>query len=498
MRDRVDSLGVAEPEIERSGEDQIEVDLPDVENAERAAERVGSTAQLFFYDWEKNVLDENCQTNETEINGGQQAVTGLYNAVKQASKCEIAVPKDSQATPRRASTPSTRSPRSRQRRPARRAQGGALEGLDRRREGARGGHRGQPGVLVLRDQKPDGDAPDPDDFWVIHDDPGALGHGHQEPRAELRPAGGNEPIVTFDFTDKGQKAFQQVTSEVAQRGPTTPTRCPDPEQSSQHFAIVLDNELVSVPYIDFRENPDGIDGTNGAQISGGFTITSAQDLANLLKIGALPVKLELISRSQVSATLGKQALDEGLKAGIAGFVIVALFLLIFYRVLGVIAVVALAIYALYFYALVKLIPIILTLPGIAGLILTLGVAADANIVIFERVKEEVRAADRWPPASPRATRRASRRSSTRTSSRSSSRSSSSSSRRRASRASRSRSASARSCRCSPRCSRRRRSCSASRDTKLLSSKSALGAGHAKRQIRSTSWARRSSSSRCPA
>ena len=111
----------------------------------------------------------------------------------------------------------------------------------------------------------------------------------------------------------------------------------------------------------------------------------------MLKTGALPLKLELISRSQVSATLGKQALNQGLKAGIAGFPIVAVFLLVFYRVLGVIATVALGIYALYFYAIIKLIPVTLTLPGIAGLILTLGVAADANIVIFERVKEEVRA-----------------------------------------------------------------------------------------------------------
>ena len=111
----------------------------------------------------------------------------------------------------------------------------------------------------------------------------------------------------------------------------------------------------------------------------------------MLKTGALPLKLDLISRSQVSATLGKQALNQGLKAGIAGFLIVAVFLLVFYRVLGVIATVALGIYALYFYAIIKLIPVTLTLPGIAGLILTLGVAADANIVIFERVKEEVRA-----------------------------------------------------------------------------------------------------------
>src|SRR3954453_12379753 len=97
MRERVDAFGVSEPELARTGADQIEVNLPGVKDAERAAQQVGSTAQLFFYDWEKNVLDENCKTNDTQINGGQQPVSGLYNAVKQASKCEIAAPKNAQA-----------------------------------------------------------------------------------------------------------------------------------------------------------------------------------------------------------------------------------------------------------------------------------------------------------------------------------------------------------------------------------------------------------------
>src|SRR5215210_3577064 len=87
MRDRVDAFGVSEPELARTGSDQIEVNLPGVDDAERAAQQVGSTAQLYFYDWEKNVLDENCKTNPNEINGGQQPVSGLYNAVKRAAKC---------------------------------------------------------------------------------------------------------------------------------------------------------------------------------------------------------------------------------------------------------------------------------------------------------------------------------------------------------------------------------------------------------------------------
>ena len=154
---------------------------------------------------------------------------------------------------------------------------------------------------------------------------------------------------------------------------------------------MLDGELQSRPIINFKENPDGIDGRTGAQISGNFTTTEAQDLAEVLRIGALPIKLALISQSQVSATLGEQALDEGLKAGLAGLAVVLLFLIAYYRFLGLVAGLGLLVYAVFFLALIKLIPITLTLPGIAGLILTIGVAADSNIVIFERIKEEVRA-----------------------------------------------------------------------------------------------------------
>src|SRR5205807_6239779 len=143
--------------------------------------------------------------------------------------------------------------------------------------------------------------------------------------------------------------------------------------------VALDTNLVTVPFIDFKTNPNGIVGGGGADIQGGFTDTSAQQLAQVLRLGALPIKLNLISEQQVSATLGKQALHQGLIAGAAGLIVVALFLISFYRVLGVIATAALVVYALYFYALIKLIPITPTLPGIAGLILTIGVAADANI-----------------------------------------------------------------------------------------------------------------------
>ena len=297
----------------------------------------------------------------------------------------------------------------------------------------------------------------------------------------------------------------QIWQDTTRRSPSAartlnPALGVTADAARQHFAIVLDNQLISVPYIDFQQNPDGIDGRNGSQIAGGFTIQSAQDLANLLKTGALPVALELISQSQVSATLGQQALDQGLVAGVAASLVVALFLLIFYRVLGLIAVWRSPSTRSSSSRSIKLIPITLTLPGIAGLILTIGVAADANIVIFERVKEEVRAGQiRSPRPSPGLQQgpdgdhRRERRDA------SSSRSSSSCSRPPASRASPSRSASAPWCRSSRRSSSPRRSSGTIGRSRLLAGPSALGAGQARSTSgRSTSWARRSGSSPCPA
>jgi SecD/SecF fusion protein len=391
MRDRVDAFGVAEPELRLAGGNQIEVNLPGVANADRAAQQVGSTAQLFFYDWEANILDEACKPDPDENANEKTPITGFYQATKQAAKCPPQVDSNNNA----ADAPRFYAFNKISKKPFNNGQpsesrAAALEDLSPADRANAEVVKVPEGILVVRDQKANADAPDPDRWWVIQDNPALSGTEIKNPKQSQDPQS-QQINVTFDFTDKGRKAFQDITREIAQRGSDNADPAALPANVSQHFAIVLDNELISAPYIDFDENPDGIDGVNGAQISGSFTIDEAQDLAKILEIGALPIRLDLVSRSQVSATLGAQALDQGLIAGAAGFIVVALFLITFYRVLGVIAVVAMAIYALYFYALVKLVPIVLTLPGIAGLILTLGVAADANIVIFERVKEEVRA-----------------------------------------------------------------------------------------------------------
>jgi SecD/SecF fusion protein len=396
MRERVDQLGVAEPELQRFGRDQIAVSLPDVKNAKRAQEQVGTIAQLFFYDWEPNVIGSSGRPEPTDpsVTGGPQAgrqgAIDHYGAVIRASRRPaITRPNTTHAGVYYLVDDKAKK---------------VLRGPEERRADLFSENRTRPpntrvikvneGTVIVQAETPDG-KPNPrfDRFYVLDDKPALSGTDIKNPEQNFdsSPGGTGQPIVTFDFTDKGRKTWEQVTREIAQRGQRAQLPGTPPDAAAQHFAIVLDNRLVSVPFIDFQQNPDGIDGRNGAQIEGGFTIQTAQDLANLLKTGALRLKLDLISQSQVSASLGKQALDQGLLAGIVGLGIVVLFLLAFYRVLGVIAVVGLAIYGIYFYALIKLIPITMTLPGIAGTILTIGVAADANIVIFERVKEEIRA-----------------------------------------------------------------------------------------------------------
>ena len=401
IRDRVDSLGVSEPEITRIGVDQVEVGLPDVSDSERAIDQIGTTAQLYLYDFEPNVIPPNPDVANPEDRPYNRALrrrrwpprsrrrcrsrsaancttNGLVYAFDENSKEPVGDPAESRRTSK--------------------AQfDGELPPNTEVVEVPRG--------IVVLEQKAEDDpetetdesATEPAEFFVLKDNPGLSGDEINDPKPDFDQF--NQPVVSFGFTDEGRQNFQDVTREIAIRGadecfaatgqPCQGIHSADAEQFSGSFAIVLDNELISTPIINFVDNPDGIDGRTGAQISG-VSGQESQDLAEVLRIGALPIKLALVSQSTVSATLGDQALDQGLKAGLAGLAIVLLFLLFYYRLLGLIAGLGLLVYAVFFLALIKLIPITLTLPGIAGLILTIGVAADSNIVIFERIKEEIR------------------------------------------------------------------------------------------------------------
>jgi protein-export membrane protein SecD len=176
------------------------------------------------------------------------------------------------------------------------------------------------------------------------------------------------PLILIQFDDEGSALFEQLTSE----------------NIGKILAIYIDNLPISTPVVQ-----DKISGGK-AQISGDFTIDEAKELARNLNAGALPVPIRLISQQTVGPTLGAVSLEKSLKAGLIGFLLVILFLIVFYRLPGLLASLALAVYIALILSLFKLIPVTLTLAGIGGFILSIGMAVDANILIFSRMREELK------------------------------------------------------------------------------------------------------------
>ncbi|MEW6569267.1 MAG: protein translocase subunit SecD [Chloroflexota bacterium] len=176
-------------------------------------------------------------------------------------------------------------------------------------------------------------------------------------------------VVNFELTDEGARIFGDYTSTHV----------------GGYLGILLDKQVISIPVIS-----EGITGGKGS-ISGSFTLESANQLAVQLKYGALPIPLTEAESKVVGPTLGEDSLRKSMIAGVLGLAVVVLFMALYYRLPGILADLALLVYALLTFALFKLIPVTLTLPGIAGFVLSIGVAVDANILIFERMKEELRA-----------------------------------------------------------------------------------------------------------
>lgn len=259
IRQRVDSLGVAEPNIAIEGEKRIRIELAGVKNTEEAFEMIGKTAQLQFVDPD-----------------GQVIVTG-----KNIKKSEV-VFKESQTS-------------------------------------------------------------------------------------------SNTPVVSLDFDKEGTEKFKEATARLSK----------ETVEGKNLLYIVLDDNVVSSPAVN-------VEITNGkAIIEGGFTTESAAELANLIRAGALPVELKELESKEIGPSLGIEALSKSVTAAAIGVVIIFLFMIIMYKVPGVIASVCLTIYMLIVLFTMSAIGVKLTLPGIAGLILSIGMAVDANIVIFERIREEL-------------------------------------------------------------------------------------------------------------
>ncbi|MGI8420683.1 MAG: protein translocase subunit SecD, partial [Gaiellaceae bacterium] len=392
MRNRVDRLGVSEPEIRKQGKDEIVIELAGVKDPKVAASIIGKTAQLEFYDLEADLVSPSI-----DVQGFPHATTRLYDLLARV-----------QALAKKG-TPDTYYLFDAKKKLVAGPKGTKAE-LLKRRGGTvpKGFHlfAVPPQTVVITcgstavvcpglNGPPAGAA-----FYLFKFQPtNATKPVPEMTGADLKLSGtradfdstSGQPIVLMQFTGKGSKIFQSITRTEAQRGRFRTSTLGGGQPVLQHFAIVLDRQIQSFPSIDFQQYPDGIGGTGGAQITGIRSITEAKNLALVLQTGALPVKFNQIERTDVSATLGKDSLHQAYTAALVGLLVVALFLLLLYRFLGLVAVIGLAIYAAFLYAAILLFNVTITLPGFAGIILTIGVAADANVVVFERIKEEVRA-----------------------------------------------------------------------------------------------------------
>ncbi|MFA6184461.1 MAG: protein translocase subunit SecD [Parcubacteria group bacterium] len=211
------------------------------------------------------------------------------------------------------------------------------------------------------------------DYW-IYKETGLTGKNLKDTAVVFTDQGLSEPQVQLKFDTEGSKLFAEITKR----------------NIGKKVAIYLDKEIISAPVVQAEIT------AGEAVITGNFTTDEAKELKKRLNEGALPAPIKLVSQQSVGASLGKLSLEKSLKAGVAGLLIVGIFMILYYRFLGFVATVALFIYSAMMISIFKLSgsisawPITLTLSGIAGFILSIGMAVDANVLIFERTKEELR------------------------------------------------------------------------------------------------------------
>ncbi len=419
MVNRVDKLGVASPNVAIQGTDEIVIQLAGVHDPAKAAAIVGSTGKLQFFDFEKDLAPP------TVSNGNPTPYPTLYALLTQAhvkseakkgtpeayylfgTKIDVTHPRvkgksTTKKTTEKNAVLAGPDPTQKQllagfggHKPS----GTTILAVPANREVVSGTQANFTGSTSPVKTSPDGI------YWYLfkyyplapNGPPELTGNDLNESdiTADNATNGDGQPEVVLGFSSRGQREFTAITKAEYDRGRFVAGLHGSSgqlnQQYTQHNAIVLDGKLQATPYIDYTDTSfeDGIVG--GATIGDMGTLGAAQSLALVLQSGSLPYTFQPLESSEVTATLGKSSLHQAILAAVAGLIIVALFLLLLYRFLGLVAVLGLAIYGLLYYAAILLFNVTLTLPGFAGLILTIGVAADANVVVFERIKEEVRA-----------------------------------------------------------------------------------------------------------
>jgi preprotein translocase subunit SecD len=323
IRQRVDSLGVTEPEIQLQGQDQVLVNLPGITDTDRAVDVIGRTAQLGFYE----VLASA---------GGQPVSEGEIKQTKDDLRSELE--KD----------PAVEEEKTK---------------------------------IIFEESPPPSGGGTVVEGYVVPEEPSITGKALQSATQTRDQTGRRQ--VQMTLTSEGAEQFGDLTQQIVDDA------LANGNASRGRLAVVLDEDVVSAPSV--REPIYGGQVVIENQgLPGGLPQKEAKDLEVVLKTGALPVNMQILSVTSIGPTLGSDSLRSGLLAALVGFGLVLVFLLVIYRALGVIADLALLIYAFLLWGLIVAIPITVTLPGIAGIVLSIGVAADANVVIFERIKEEVR------------------------------------------------------------------------------------------------------------
>ncbi|MDY2984105.1 MAG: protein translocase subunit SecD [Synergistes jonesii] len=315
LRSRIDQYGIAEPLIQREGEDRIAVDLPGVEDPEAALDLIGRTAVLQF----RQVLGESPRVPAEPIRSNYdsddqfKAAEERWNAAK--NEVEEYVKQMEEAV------------------------------------------KTNPDMLVAKSEN--GSAYLLGKMYV---------GGGDLTKAETNFDQFGKAAVSLKFNPEGAKLFDEATAANIQK----------------QIAIVLDNVVISAPVVQQR-----ISGGE-AQITGSFTTAEANRLAIMLRAGALPVEVEVLENRSVGPSLGADSIHDGVKSGLIGAALVVAFMIVYYGMLGIAADIALAVAMLLVVAAIIALKSTLTLPGIGGMVLTIGMAVDGNILIYERMKEEFR------------------------------------------------------------------------------------------------------------
>jgi preprotein translocase subunit SecD len=372
IRNRVDALGVAEPEIARQGESII-VQLPGVDQQQRALELVGTTAELRFRPVLTQIpgsLDD-LQTTTTTAGDGSTTTTaaGETTTTAAAGGTTTTAPVSGQggaATPfQDGSTTTTTAPGSTTTTTAPAGEPGQLKVTSRQDD--------KPDATVVLEELDDGDVVNTYQLGPSQ----ATGEIVADADAKLNQSGQWQVALKMKGGSAGIDQFNAIAAQCSPPSQTCPTG---------QLAIVLDSVVQSAPVIQTSSfSKDDI------VISGSFTESEAKDLAVALRYGSLPVTLEPQTVQTVSPTLGEDSLKAGLAAGLLGLALVCVYMIFYYRALGIVVVLGLSVWSALLYSIISYLGVALSLAGVTGIVVSVGVTVDSYVVYFERLKDEVKA-----------------------------------------------------------------------------------------------------------